>query len=170
MKNRNCSRNWSAQAQMSKPMRNMPKTSQLAATYDMQCHAQKCVERYCEWAHKTSDQLHNVSNSLSETCSQFVLKCLFLARVGRQDLLWTGQISHIVEQSMRPSMGTSHHLHSSHNELQTVLSRWKSSNRLQAGIIPRRRFCRKSQRLKINIRERSVHVGISCVCAKFMGL
>ena len=59
---------------------------------------------------------------------------------------------------MRPSTGTSHQLHPSRNEVQTVLSRWKSSNGLQAGIIPRRRFCRKSNRLKINIRWRSVHI------------
>ena len=42
---------------------------------------------------------------------------------------------------MRSSTSTSHQLHSSHNQLHTVLSRWKSSNRLQTRIFPRRRLC-----------------------------
>ena len=29
--------------------------------YDLQGRAEKCVERYCELAHKTVDQLHKVS-------------------------------------------------------------------------------------------------------------
>ena len=47
-----------------------------------------------------------------------------------------GKISYKVEPSMRQ-------LHSSHNQLQTVLSRWKSSNRLQTLFLPRRQFCRR---------------------------
>ena len=63
----------------------------------MEGHAQKCVERYCElenkreWSnctksHKQED-LESV-RELSEVCSQIVLKCLFLARMGRPDILW----------------------------------------------------------------------------------
>ena len=29
--------------------------------YDMEAHAQKCVERYCELGNKTTQQLYNVS-------------------------------------------------------------------------------------------------------------
>ena len=47
--------------------------------------------------------------------------------------------SHKVESSVRSATRTSHHLHSSHIQLQTVLPRWESSNRLQTLIIPRRR-------------------------------
>ena len=70
-------------------------------------HAKKCVERYCELANKTSQQLYKVSTpciddhhfkeeetksvgELSNTCSQIVLKCLYLARIGRPDILWSG--------------------------------------------------------------------------------
>ena len=30
-------------------------------SYDMDCHAKKCVERYCEFANKTTQQLYKVS-------------------------------------------------------------------------------------------------------------
>ena len=73
-------------------------------SYDMEGHAKKCVERYCELANKTTQQLHKVSTpciddhhfkeeelkyvgELSLVCSQIVLKCLYLARIGRPDIL-----------------------------------------------------------------------------------
>ena len=66
----------------------------------------KCVERYCELANKTTQQLNKVSTpciddhhfkeeelksvgELSKVSSQIVLKCLYLARVGRPDILWS---------------------------------------------------------------------------------
>ena len=75
-------------------------------SYDMVGHAKKCVERYCELANKTTQQLYKVSTpciddhhfkeeetksvgELSNTCSQIVLKCLYLARIGRPDILWS---------------------------------------------------------------------------------
>ena len=61
-------------------------------SYDMEGHAKKCVERYCELANKTAQQLYKVSTpctddhhfkeeeltsvgELSQVCSQIVLKC-----------------------------------------------------------------------------------------------
>ena len=75
-------------------------------SYVMEGHAKKCVERYCELANKTTQQLYKVSTpciddhhfkeeemksvgELSQVCSQIVLKCLFLARIGRPDILWS---------------------------------------------------------------------------------
>ena len=75
-------------------------------SYDMVGHAKKCVERYCELANKTTQQLYKVSTpciddhhfkeeetksvgELSNTCSQIVLKCLYLARIGRPDIVWS---------------------------------------------------------------------------------
>ena len=75
-------------------------------SYDMAGHAKKCVERYCELANKTTQQLYKVSTpciddhhfkeqelnsvgELSKVCSQMVLKCLYLARIGRLDILWS---------------------------------------------------------------------------------
>ena len=60
-------------------------------SYDMEGHAKKCVERYCELANKTTQQLYKVSTpciddhhfkeeemksvgELSKVCSQIVLK------------------------------------------------------------------------------------------------
>ena len=72
---------------------------------DMERHARKCMERYCELANKT-EQLHKVSSpcvddhqikkdtlvntsKLSQVCSQVVLTCMYLARIGRPDILWS---------------------------------------------------------------------------------
>ena len=69
-------------------------------------HAKKCVERYGELANKTTQQLYKVSTpciddhhfkeeemksvgELSHVCSQIVLKCVYLARIGRPDILWS---------------------------------------------------------------------------------
>ena len=75
-------------------------------SFDMEGQAKKCVERYCELANKTTQQLCKVSTpciddhhlkeeelksvgDLSQVCSQIVLKCLFLARIVRPDILWS---------------------------------------------------------------------------------
>ena len=75
-------------------------------SYGTEGHAKKCVERYCELANKTTQQLYKVSTAciddhhfeeeelksvgeLSKVCSQMVLKCLYLARSGRRDILWS---------------------------------------------------------------------------------
>ena len=72
-------------------------------SYDMEGHANKCVERYCELANNTTQQLYKVSTpciddhhfkeeelksvgELSKVCSQIVVKCLYLARIGRPDI------------------------------------------------------------------------------------
>ena len=66
---------------------------------DMESHAKKCVERCCELAQKTTQQLYRISTpciddyhlikeemksvgELSQVCSQIVLKCSYLARIG----------------------------------------------------------------------------------------
>ena len=75
-------------------------------SYDMEGHAKKCVERYCELANKAIQQLYKVATpciddhqfkeeemgsvgELSKVCSQIVLRCLYLARIGRPDILWS---------------------------------------------------------------------------------
>ena len=67
----------------------------------MEGHAQKCAERYCElgsnitkfqilaWmiinsSRKNSNQLEN-----GPMCAYTVYKCLYLARIGRLDILWS---------------------------------------------------------------------------------
>ena len=82
------------------------KQKTVAWSCDMEGHAQKNVERYCELANKKVEQLYKVSSpflddlqfiqeelesvgDLSEVCSQIVLKCWNLARIGRPDILWS---------------------------------------------------------------------------------
>ena len=75
-------------------------------SYDMEGHTKKCVERHCELANKSTQQLYKVSSpriddhhfkeeetksvgGSSQVCSQIVLKCLYLARIGRPYILWS---------------------------------------------------------------------------------
>ena len=75
-------------------------------SYDMEGHAKKCAKRYCELANRTTQQLYKVSTpciddhhfkegemksvgELSKVCSQIVLKCSHLGRIGRPDILWS---------------------------------------------------------------------------------
>ena len=75
-------------------------------SYDMDGHAKKCVEIYCELGNKTTQQLYKVATpctddhqfkeeenesvgELTTVCSQIVLKCLYFARIGRPDFLWS---------------------------------------------------------------------------------
>ena len=75
-------------------------------SYDMEGYEKKCVERYCELANETTQQLYKVSTpciddhhfkeeelksvgELSQVCFQIVLKCLYLACIGRPDILWS---------------------------------------------------------------------------------
>ena len=69
-------------------------------------HAQECVERYGELLNKKVEQLFKVSSrclddhhfkkeelesvgEVSEVCSQNVMKCLYLVRIGRLHILWS---------------------------------------------------------------------------------
>ena len=82
------------------------KSSYFSWSYDMAGHAKKCVERFCELTNKSTRQLYKVSTpciddhhfkeeemksvgELSQVCSQILLKCLYLARIGRPDILWS---------------------------------------------------------------------------------
>ena len=81
------------------PCSGKPEANISSWSYDMEGHAKKSVERYCELANKTTQQLHKVATpciddhqlkeeeigsvgELSNICSQIVLKCMYLARIG----------------------------------------------------------------------------------------
>ena len=72
----------------------------------MEGHAKKCVERHCELANETTQQSYTVATpcmddhqfeeeenesagGLSTVCPQIVLKCLYLACIGRHDIFWS---------------------------------------------------------------------------------
>ena len=75
--------------------------------HDMTGHAQKCVERYCDFAEKDVPSVQSVATpcvddhlippedfevqgELSDVCAQIVLKCLYLAGIGWPDLFRSG--------------------------------------------------------------------------------
>ena len=151
----------------------------------------KCVECFCDLAHKTVDQLFKVSTlclddhqvqpedleivgDLSgETCSQICVHMLVFGKNWKTrltlDSKLRGKICHKVEASVRFSTRTSHEWPSSHIQLQIGFSRWESSNRLQTGLIPRRRFCRKSDGLNVNNKksdDTSPHYDAHHICSK----
>ena len=70
----------------------------------MEDHVKKCVERYCELANRTTQQLYKVSTpciddhhfkeeelksvgEVSKLCSQIVPTYLYLARIGEHNIL-----------------------------------------------------------------------------------
>ena len=149
----------------------------------MEGHARKCVERYCELANKKTEQLYKVSRPclddhqikkevmekkgwIVRSCSHTVLKCLYLARIGRLDILWvsqqTGTICHKMDSSMWQTTGTINFLHSFHERLRPMLSCGQCA--LSIGVISRFRLYRRSWRLKINIRRSFVHFWKSSIC------
>ena len=90
----------------------------VAWSYDMEGHAQKCVDRYCELAHKKVEQIYRVSSlclddnqfkqeelesvgKLPEVCSQIVLKYLYSARSGRPDILWSASLRDQSQNGLR---------------------------------------------------------------------
>ena len=67
-----------------------PHAKTVAWSYDLEGPAKKFVERFCELAFKKTkkEELESVGE-LSKVCSQIVLKSLYLARIGRPDMLWS---------------------------------------------------------------------------------
>ena len=154
-----------------------PHAQTVARSNDMEGHAQKCVERYCELANKKVEQLCKVSNpclhdhqfkqeelesvgELSEVCSHFVLKCLHLARIGRPDILWWQTFS------------KADLLHSSHKRFPTTLPCGKHGTASQTRFVSRLRHCWLSWGLNGNLRRCLVFFGLdvqekNCCLAQF---
>ena len=104
-------------------------------SYDMEGHAKKCVERYCEFHNKTIEQLYKFATpciddchflkkkgsvgELSTVCTQIVLKCLYRARIGRPDILWSvNKLARAITKWTRACdkrFSTFDFLHSPHN-------------------------------------------------------
>ena len=110
-----------------------PHAQTVAWSYDMEGHAQKCVERYCEPANKKVKQLSKLSHpclddhqvkqeqlesvgELSEVRSQIVMKCSCLARIGRPDILWSvnNLARSVTKWTHVTDFGQADFLHSSH--------------------------------------------------------
>ena len=92
---------------------------------------------------------------LSTVCSQIVLKCLQLARIGRRsDILWSVKCA-CYDKMDKISWQV--------NISNIVL--WEHSTTIQIRTVSRLWFCRRLWTLKINIRRNSVHFRKSHVCA-----
>ena len=78
----------------------------VACLFDMEGHGEKCVDFFCQVPNKRTEQLYKVSSpcvhnhqikkeelesigELTHGHSQIVLKCLYLSRIGRPDILWS---------------------------------------------------------------------------------
>ena len=134
-------------------------------SYDMEGHAKKCVQRYCELANRTTQQLYKVSTpciddhhfkeeemksvgELSKVCSQIVLKCLYLARIGRPDILWSvnklarsiTKWSRACDKRLNRLMSYIHHT----CEYKQYCHVGKHCQTMQIGTVSRLRFCRRS--------------------------
>ena len=92
----------SAEATEKLPGWEKPHAKTVAWSYDMEGHAKKCVERYGELANKKTEPLkksqllawatitsRETVGEVSKVCSQIVLKCVYLARIRRPDILWS---------------------------------------------------------------------------------
>ena len=134
-------------------------------SYDMDGHANKCVERYCELANRTTQQLYKVSTpciddhhfkkeelksvgALSNVCSQIVLKCLYSARIGRPDILWSvNKLARAVtkrtkacDKRLSRLISYIHHTF----DYQQLCHVGKHCQTMQNGTVSRIRFCRRS--------------------------
>ena len=107
-------------------------------SYDMEGHAKKCVERLCELANKTTQELHKVATpciddhqfkeaenesvgELSTVCSQIVLKCLY----------------NNMDKSLWQTFGAFDLLHSSYKWIPAILFCEKHSTAMQTMIVSR---------------------------------
>ena len=112
------------------------------------------------------------NSKIKVNCQKFalqtVLKCLYLARIGRPDILWSlNKLARSVTkwtQSMQQTIGTINFLHSFHEWLPPVLSCGQCGSTLSIAVISRCRLCRRSWRLKINIRRVFLHSWKSNMC------
>ena len=133
--------------------------------HDMEGHAKKCVERYCELANKTTQQLYKVSTpciddhhfkeeelkfvgELSKVCSQIVLECFYLARIGRLDTLWSvnklarsiTKWTNTCDKRLNRLISYIHHT----CEYTQYCHVGNTTKQMQIGTVSRLRFCRRS--------------------------
>ena len=84
-------------AKKQKPRGNYDAETISSRSYDMEGHAKKCVTTQqlytvatpCMDAHQFKEEENESVGELSTVCSQIVLKCLYFARIGRPDILWS---------------------------------------------------------------------------------
>ena len=155
-------------------------------SYDLEGHAKKCVEIYCELANKTTQQLHKVAPpcmddhqfkeekkwvsrrivySLLTNCSQMSVSGSYWETWHFVVCEQTCACDHKMDKSLWQTLGAFDLVHSSRKWVPTILLCGKHTTTLSIGSISRLWFCRRPRTLKINIRKSSVHFRESHVCA-----
>ena len=105
---------------------------------------------------------------LSKVCSQIVLKCLHLARIGRPDILWSvSKLARSITKwtkacDKRLSRLISYIHHTC--EYKQYCHVGKHCQTMQIGTVSRLRFCRRTWGFKIYIRWNIVRFGKSYIC------
>ena len=85
--------------------------------------ALKQVETLCTGDHQSSPEDSSCTKELAPICEQIVSKCLYVARIGRRELLRTVNILALsVTRWIGKKVGTIDKLHQSNETLQTILS------------------------------------------------
>ena len=105
---------------------------------------------------------------LSAVCSLIVLKCLYLAHISGPDILWS--VNKLVRAITKWTRACDKRLARLVSDIrrmwmQTMLSCAKYSTTMQAWMISKFWFCRRSRTLKINNRMSSMHFRESHVCS-----
>ena len=120
-------------------------------SYDMERHAKKCVERYCELANKTTQQLYKISTPCID---DHHFKEEELKSVGElSKLFWNAYTWHVLEDPIFYGQWTN--LHECRKHFKTM----------QIGTVSRLRFCRRSWGFKICIGWNIVRFRKSYVCS-----
>ena len=124
-----------------------PHAKIVAWSYDMEGHVQKFVEILRIGEHE--DRQKSISCTKSKlmrgwseelVCSQIVLKCLYLARIGRPDILWS--FSKFARPATKWTQACNRRLARLISFIHhTMLSRGKYCTALQIEIVPRLRLC-----------------------------
>ena len=159
-------------------------------SYDMEGHAKKWMERCSELANKRTQQLYEVSTpcfgdhqckeeeelkpvgELSDVCSQIVLICLSLARIGRPDILIQQACTcdHKVDQSLRRTSSTFDLIHSFHDEWIHLIPRGKYSSTVLSGTVSRLWLSGRSWRFKMDFWRNIVHIWKPYICSGKLGV
>ena len=161
-------------------------------SYDMEGHDKKCVERYCELANKTTQQLYKVSTpciddhyfkeeelkSVGELSKKMLSNCSEMLILGTYRKTWysmvseqTCTISHQMDQSLWQILYAFDLLQSTHKWILAMLSCAKHCTTMQAGTGSGLWFCRRPGRLKVDLRIQNlhqwniVHFWRSCICS-----
>ena len=153
-------------------------------SYDMEGHAKECVERYCELANRTTQQLYKVSipcfddhqKRRIEICGRIVKRmfsnCSEMLVFGTY---WKTRysmvseqictIDHKMDQSLWQTPISFDLPYSSHKWIPTMLSCGKQCKTVQLGLFSGLRFCRRSWGLEIYVRWSIVCFWKSYICS-----